>query len=444
MPATPIAPDIVRRHVARSGLQPVGLASIRELNHLVSAIAAEARTEFIRMEMGVPGLPPPQAAIEAETAALRRQVGADYPPFDGIPELKREIARFLRLFMDVTVDPAGCLPTVGSMQGTFLALLTAGRRRQGRDRILFLDPGFPVNKRQVKLIGLPHAGFDLYDYRGDRLGPQLESFLQAGDVAAVLYSTPNNPAWICLSEQELETIGRLCNRYDVIALEDQAYFGMDFRQDYGRPGRPPFIPTVAKYTDKAILLISASKAFSLAGQRIGMMAVADALFQSTGDGLEPYFGSNRFGYALVYGGMYGLSAGVSHSAQWGLTGMLRAVNSGAYDFVAAVREYGRRAAVMKGLFQANGFHLVYDRDQEAPLADGFYFTVAYPGFSGAELVEELLYYGISAISLATTGSRRLEGIRACVSRTPPDKFDLLAGRLARFHEDHRSGWRIGK
>ena len=118
------------------------------------------------------------------------------------------------------------------------------------------------------------------------------------------------------------------------------------------------------------------------------------------------------------------------------------VNRGAYDFVAAAREYGRRAAVMKRLFLENGFHLVYDRDGEEPLADGFYFTVAYPGFSGVELVEELLYYGISAISLVTTGSDRHEGIRACVSLTPPEKFDLLAQRLARFDEEHRTGWRL--
>ncbi len=442
MQKTPIDPDVVRRHIVQSGLKPVGLATIRELNILVSTIQAETGTEFIRMEMGIPGLPPPRQAAEAEIEALRRNVGSIYPPFDGIPELKREIACFIQKFMNVAIDPVGCLPTVGSMQGTYLALMAAGRRKKGKDRILFIDPGFPVNKRQVKLLGLPHDGFDLYDYRGERLGSKLESYLQAGDVAAVLYSTPNNPSWICLSPQELETIGRLCTRYDVIALEDQAYFGMDFRHDYSRPGQPPYIPTVARYTDHAILLMSSSKAFSLAGQRIGMMAVKDVLFHSTGDGLGPYFGSSQFGYALIYGGMYGLSAGVSHSAQWGLTGVLGAVNRGEFDFVAAVREYERRAAAMKRLFLENGFHLVYDNDNGASLADGFYFTVAYPGLNGVALVEELLYYGISAISLVTTGSRRQEGIRACVSLTPEDKFDLLARRLARFNADHPRGRRV--
>jgi hypothetical protein len=96
---------------------------------------------------------------------------------------------------------------------------------------------------------------------------------------------------------------------------------------------------------------------------------------------------------------------------------------------------------MKRLFMENGFQLVYDRDEEQPLADGFYFTVAYPGFTGVQLVEELLYYGISAISLETTGSSRIEGIRACVSLTGKDRYADLEDYLRRFDADHKQGGR---
>jgi aspartate/methionine/tyrosine aminotransferase len=257
-----------------------------------------------------------------------------------------------------------------------------------------------------------------------------------------MYANPNNPAWICLTEKELAIIGDLCTRYDVIALEDLAYFGMDFRTDYSRPGMPPFIPTVARYTDHAILLISSSKSFSLAGQRIGMTVIADALFESTGDGLRPWFGTDRFGYAYIFGGMYALSAGVCHSTQYGLANLLEAVNDGRYNFVDAVKVYGERARTMKRLFTDNGFTLVYDRDEDQPLADGFYFTVAYPGFTGVQLVEALLYYGISAISLETTGSSRKEGIRACVSLTGEERFAELEDRLKRFDTDCQAGLRV--
>ena len=115
---------------------------------------------------------------------------------------------------------------------------------------------------------------------------------------------------------------------------------------------------------------------------------------------------------------------------------LKAVNNGDYNFVESVKEYGDRAKVIKKLFTDNGFQIVYDMDNDEKIADGFYFTISYPGFSGVELVEKLLYYGISAISLTTTGSDRHEGLRACVSLTGQDRFKELENRLKAFNKDH--------
>ena len=307
---TPIDPDIVKKFIAASGLKSVGLASIRELNRLVANIEIASGEAFIRMEMGIPGFDPPQIAVEGEIEALKKGVGSKYPPFDGIPELKNGIAVFVKNFLDVEVAPEGCLPTVGSMQGCYLAMMAAGRRLKGKDKILFIDPGFPVNKKQAEVIGLAYESFDVYDFRGPLLEDKLRTLFEPGNIGAVLYSNPNNPSWICFTEKELEIIGRLCTQYDVIALEDLAYFGMDFRKDYSQPCQPPFIPTVANYTDNYILLVSSSKSFSLAGQRIGMTAISNTLFNSEGDNLEPYFGSNNFGYADIVGGMDALSSGV--------------------------------------------------------------------------------------------------------------------------------------
>jgi hypothetical protein len=87
----------------------------------------------------------------------------------------------------------------------------------------------------------------------------------------------------------------------------------------------------------------------------------------------------------------------------------------------------------------NGFQIVYDMDEGEKIADGFYFTISFPGFTGVELVEELLYYGISAISLTTTGSDRHEGLRACVSLTGKDRFQDLENRVVQFKRDHPKG-----
>lgn len=436
---TPIDSIVVRQEIEKMGLKSVGLASIRELNRIVNNIEAATHESYIRMEMGVPGFDPPKIAVDAEIEALKRGVGSKYPPFDGIPELKFEISQFVKNFIDVDIKLESCFPTVGSMQGCYMAMMCTTRRIKGKDKILFIDPGFPVNKRQASVIGVPYDNFDVYEFRGNKLKAKLESYLEKGDIASLMYSNPNNPAWICFTDQELQIIGELATKYDCIVMEDLAYFGMDFRKDYSVPGEKPFIPSVAKYTDNYILLISSSKAFSLAGQRIGMTAIPGKLFNSKGNNLEPYFGSDKFGYAYIFGAMYALSSGVSHTNQWGLAGLLKAVNNGDYNFVENVKEYGDRARVMKKLFTDNGFQIVYDMDENEKIADGFYFTISYPGFSGIELVEELLYYGISAISLTTTGSDRHEGLRACVSLTGKERFKDLEDRLKSFEKDHPPG-----
>ena len=438
MKNTPIPYETVKKHIELLNLSDVGKSTIREIKRLVDNIEEETGLRYVRMEMGIPGLPSPQFAVEAEIEALKTGITPLYPDIDGIKPLKQEISRFVKLFMGIDVHPRGCLPTVGSMQGSFAAFLTSVRMFKGKDTILFLDPGFPVHKQQCRIMGIPTESFDVYNYRGDKLRDKLESHLSKGNIAGMLYSNPNNPSWICFTEKELQIIGELSDKYSVVVMEDLAYFGMDFRRDCSKPGEPPYQVSVANYTKHFILLISSSKAFSYAGQRVGMMVISDALFEETSDDLCRYYKSNQFGKAMMFGTIYALSAGTSHSPQFGLLALLKAVNEGRYDFVKAVRDYGEKATIMKRLFLENGFHLVYDKDEDEPLADGFYFTIAYPGFTGEELIEKLIFYGISAISLAITGSERTEGLRACVSLVDRSQFPDLEHRLQRFHADHFS------
>jgi aspartate/methionine/tyrosine aminotransferase len=433
---TPISFELVTRLIAEMNLPSVGKASIREIKRLIDHIERESGKKYIRMEMGIPGLKPSSIGTDAEIEALRNGVAAIYPDIDGTPALKNEISRFVKNFMNIDVLPEACIPTVGSMQGSFAAFLTLARMDEARDTTLFIDPGFPVHKQQHKVLGQKFESFDVYNYRGEKLREKLESYFVKGNIHSVLYSNPNNPSWICFTDEELKIIGDLANKYDVIICEDLAYFGMDFRKDYSKPGEPPYQPSVANYTGNYILFISSSKVFSYAGQRIGMMVISNELFHKKAPGLKKYYNSDIFGRAMIFGTVYALSSGTAHSAQYALAAMLKAANEGRFNFVEDVKLYGDKARIMKKLFVDNGFHIVYDTDVDKPIADGFYFTIAYPGFTGEELIEELFYYGISAISLAITGSERLEGLRACVSLVQPAQFPDLEERLKKFRLHH--------
>ena len=433
---TPIPRHIVDQALKESGLCDLGKASIREVLRLVNNIEKASGQQFIKMEMGVPGLPAAPVGIDAQIEALQKDVASKYPPIEGISILKEEASRFAQLFLNTDIHPAGCIPTVGSMQGSLAAFMVNSRCRTGKDYTLFIDPGFPVQKQQHHVLGLKYKSFDVYNYRGHQLRAKLEEYLIQNDVHTIVYSNPNNPSWICFSENELKTIGELANTYDVMVLEDLAYFGMDFRHDYGKPGVPPYQPSVAHYTDHYTLLLSGSKIFSYAGERIAMMMIGNGLFARCYPDLKRFYPSDSYAHAVVYGALYAIASGTSHSAQYALSAMLKAANEGSFGFIEQVEEYGNKAIVMKKLFTRYGFQIVYDRDEDAPLADGFYFTISYPGFSGSALLKELLYYGVSAIALNITGSERNEGLRACVSQTQPSQFTGLELRLKAFRENH--------
>ncbi|MDP2360228.1 MAG: pyridoxal phosphate-dependent aminotransferase [bacterium] len=427
--ALPLSREQVLHEIESLGYHPDRLA-IRELRRLVEHLEVLAGEPFIRMEFGVPNLPVPQVAVDAEIEAIRTlEVQRSYPPFDGIPILKEECVHFVRNFVGIEVPPDVCMPTCGAMQGGFVSLILGARMVKGRDTVLFLDPGFPVNKMQARFFGLKSDSIDFYDHRGARLIKAVDERLARGDVGAVIWSSPNNPAWICLTQEELDGLALCGDRHDVLFIEDAAYFGMDLRQDVFHPGEPPYQPSVARCGHTWVLLLSGSKLFSFAGQRVGMMVVSPTLAARRFENFLPYFGTDRFLHAFIHGGIYCSTAGVTHSGQHALAALLRMANEGDRSFLDNVREYASRAAWLKACFLRHGFRLVYDNDLGQPIADGFYFTICRPGLSGTELQLELLRHGISMITLEITGSSRHEGLRACVSFTGHDQFERVEGRL---------------
>lgn len=431
-----VNPSVISDIMKELEIADIKTASIRQIGAVVREAERRTGVEYIHFEMGVPGLPPSEVGVQAECDALNRGVASVYPIIDGIPELKNNASRFVKAFLDVDIKPSGCIPTAGSMQGSFASLMLCSHLDTKRDTVLFIDPGFPVQKMQAQVIGVKVASFDIADYRGAALEAELEQIFTQGNICAVLYSSPNNPSWMCLNEQELEIIGRMAAKYDVVVIEDLAYMTMDSRRDMGQPFHAPYQPSVAKYTDNYVLLMSASKMFSYAGQRIAVACISDALYERHYDSLATRYGMARFGAAFAYVYLYTFSSGVSHSAQYAMAAMLGAASDGVYDFVSDLREYAQRTRRIKDILERNGFHIVYDKDVDEPVGDGFFFTVGYADMSGAELLQELLYYGVSGIDLSTTGSAR-NGIRACSSNIKPHHYALLDERLALFNKNHK-------
>ncbi|WP_033148741.1 pyridoxal phosphate-dependent aminotransferase [Prevotella sp. P6B1] len=435
MMETPIKREIVDGLVAELGIEDFAKATIREVKQVAAKAEKASGVEFIKMEMGIPGLPAAQVGVDAQIKALEGGIAHSYPDIQGALVLKEAASQFVKAFIGIDVKPEGCVPVTGSMQGTFASFLTCSQCDHNKDTVLFIDPGFPVQKMQLQVMGVKYETFDVYNYRGEKLRAKLESYMCNGNICAIVYSNPNNPSWICLREEELQIVGELATKYDAIVMEDLAYFAMDFRKDLSKPFEAPYQATVARYTDNYMLLISGSKAFSYAGERIGVVCISDALFHRHFDDLAARYQGLPFGPVFSTRMLYALSSGTSHSAQYALAAMLKAAYEGEYDFRKEISVYGERAKKLKEIFCRHNFYVVYDKDLDEPIADGFYFTIGYPGMTSGQLAKELMYYGVSAICLITCGSEQ-EGLRVCTSFIEEHQYAQLEERMKVFEKNN--------
>ncbi len=393
---------------------------------------------FIRMDQGSPGLPINKYGVEAEKRALDSGIGSQYPAAAGVKELKEAASDFVKAFINVDISPRACIPTVGSVAGSFGSFIACCQRKSYPEmgKVLFIDPGFPIQKSQLRIMGIEWKEFDIFPYRGEALRAKLEEELKDGDVAAIVYSNPNNPAWISLEEEELQIIGEIATKYDVIVMEDLAYFAMDNRRDLSHPYEAPYVRAVARYTYNDLLMLSASKIFSYAGQRIALVCISDKLFDRKFPAfVERYHDEGVFGPTFIASIQYMITSGCTATTQYGYAEMLRLSCEGKINFVEDTKEYAIRAQKMKKIFCDNGFTITYPKDVNEEIGDGFFFSLSYPGMSGSELVKELIHYGVSSINLDTTGSLQ-QGVRACTSRMRDELYEVLNDRMKMFKEDH--------
>ena len=411
-------------------------ATIGETLLVAQYLEQKTGMPFIRMDQGSPGLPCNTFGIDAEKKALDAGANNQYPAAAGVPELKDAASRFVKAFMDIDISARACIPTVGSVAGSFGAFIACCQRDEKKNKVLFIDPGFPIQKSQLRILGIGWKSFDIYPYRGEALRAKLLEEVKDGDVAAIIYSNPNNPAWISLEEDELSIIGEIATEHDIIVMEDLAYFAMDSRRDLSLPYQPPFVRTVARYTDNYLLMLSASKIFSYAGGRIALVCISDKLFDRQFPALaKRYQDSGVFGPTFIASIQYMITSGCTASTQYAYAEMLRLSCEGKINFVQDTKAYAERAQRMKKIFCDNGFTITYPRDVTEEIADGFFFSLSYPSMTGGELVRELISYGVSSINLDTTGSLE-PGVRACTSRMRDELYPILEERMQMFREDH--------
>jgi aspartate aminotransferase len=224
--------------------------------------------------LGNPDLPPPSEVSEALkeiAAAAGTPFALGYMPNAGYPETRETIAGYLTAEQGVKIPSSNVIVTCGAAGGIntfFRAVLTPG------DEVICPAPYFVE-----------------YDFYAGNFGGKLcpvkskpmtfELDLEALDKAftpntrAVIVNSPNNPTGQIYSREELEALAEIIRKHSkkngrvIYLVSDEPYRFLNY-DDID-------IPSVFDIYEYSVIVGSFSKSLSLAGARIGYLAINPAI-----------------------------------------------------------------------------------------------------------------------------------------------------------------------
>ena len=139
MKNTPIERNVIDETINEFQIVDFSKATIREVKAIASKAEAVSGVEFIKMEMGVPGLPASAVGVKAEIEALQNGIASLYPDINGLPELKKEASDFIKAFINVDLSPEGCVPALCREHSLRSLLAASAMKRKTRSCLSIRD-----------------------------------------------------------------------------------------------------------------------------------------------------------------------------------------------------------------------------------------------------------------------------------------------------------------
>lgn len=243
---------------------------------LINETAAKAQLEgtlVVNLGQGFFSYNPPDFALDAVKHALTKPQFNQYAHARGNPNLLTSLSKFYTRQFGRPVDPSEIQVTTGANEGmfaVFFAFLTAG------DEVVVFEPFFDQYIPNVEMTGAK------VKYVSLKYPQKLETENVTGDdwevdwaglenaitpkTKIIVINTPHNPIGKVFNEAELQRIGELAIKHNLILLSDEVYENLYYQKEFPRPATLKSLPELAKRT---LTVGSAGKSFAATGWRVG-------------------------------------------------------------------------------------------------------------------------------------------------------------------------------
>ena len=353
--------------------------------------ATAADRDVVRMVSGHPDWEPPAALREGlETYAAGDPETFQYPPSEGLSELRREIAERRG------VAESRIIVTNGAAEANYLGLAAALDGTSGSE-VIVTDPVYPYYPGRTTMLGgevtrVPVGDDGHIDVAATRAAA-------SPDTAAIIANTPNNPTGAVYSRESMAALADVAADADALLVADEVYDHFDFS------GR--FESALTLDRDNVVVTTSFSKSLGITGFRVGYAVFPEDLVDSA-----------LTRHTLV-------NVAISRPAQAAVLAALRETPPSYYesvrdtirgridDFTAALDDVGAEYTEPEG---------------------AFYVLARFEGFPGSvENVQRLIDdAGVAAMPGAAFGGASEEWIRFTLCT---DRVDEAADRLAAYFDD---------
>lgn len=230
------------------------LDEIREMN--------SRGCDVLNLGIGSPDLPPAKQVTDKLVDSASQANTHDYQSYRSIPELRDAIGKFYRRHYNVNLNSGTeILPLLGSKEGVMyisMAFLNPG------DTVLIPNPGYPAYKTAADMMGANVVNFDLKEE--NNWFPDLESLdtkvLASAKMMWVNY--PNMPTGQKASKELFEQLAAFAQKHNILVVNDNPY-------SFILNDHPMSLLSAPVAKENCLELNSMSKAFNMAGWRVGMV-----------------------------------------------------------------------------------------------------------------------------------------------------------------------------
>jgi len=244
---------------------------VMDVLHRANELQADGH-DVVHCEVGQPETGAPERVARAAVEALIEPQIMGYTDAFGLMALRQRISDHYdkKYKMEKSIPTNRVVVTTGSSGGfllAFTACFDAG------DFVAIASSGYPCYRNILSALGCNLVNIsvnDSFKLTATELKQEIGARKANGDVAikGLILSSPSNPTGAMLDSSELKDLCELCERNGIQFLSDEIYHGIS----YGKKES-----TALNYSDKALVINSFSKYYSMTGWRLGWMIIPENL-----------------------------------------------------------------------------------------------------------------------------------------------------------------------